>query len=137
MLPRRISQFFLVYFLGVMVLLGIKYTLHLSDYVIPGPGAVWQTGRTEFLRYMVDVLEQRMLHETTGFTSADILESSGNILVQKTQGGGGSPILRGFEANKILLVVDVILLVRGGGSLENLDATARASLKAIERLIAG
>jgi hypothetical protein len=27
--------------------------------------------------------------------------------------------------------------VKGGGSLENLDATARASLKAIERLIAG
>ena len=71
---------------------------------------------------MVDVLEQNELRETTGLTAADILQSTGNILVQKSQGGGGSPILRGFEANKILLVVDGVRLnnaIYRSGHLQN------------------
>ncbi len=43
-------------------------------------------------------------------TSADLLEKSGDIVVQKTQGGAGSPIIRGLEANRVLLVVDGIRL---------------------------
>lgn len=43
-------------------------------------------------------------------TSADMLQNTGNVLVQKSQGGGGSPIIRGFEANKLLLVVDGVRL---------------------------
>ena len=72
--------------------------------------------------YMVDVLKDEMLMESTGLTSADILEGTGNILVQKSQGGGGSPILRGFEANKILLVVDGVRLnnaIYRNGHLQN------------------
>jgi hemoglobin/transferrin/lactoferrin receptor protein len=56
--------------------------------------------------YMIDVLGPEQLETTSFQTSADILLESGNVMVQKSQGGGGSPILRGFEANKILLVVD-------------------------------
>jgi len=72
--------------------------------------------------YVVDVLQDNVLMETSGFTSADILEETGNILVQKTQGGGGSPILRGFEANKVLLVVDGVRLnnaIYRNGHLQN------------------
>ncbi|MEA3462427.1 MAG: TonB-dependent receptor [Bacteroidota bacterium] len=72
--------------------------------------------------YMVDVLKDNVLMESTGFTSADILEETGNIMVQRTQGGGGSPILRGFEANKILLVVDGVRLnnaIYRNGHLQN------------------
>jgi len=72
--------------------------------------------------YMVDVLQDQALMETTGFTAADILEETGNILVQRTQGGGGSPILRGFEANKVLLVVDGVRLnnaIYRNGHLQN------------------
>ncbi len=43
-------------------------------------------------------------------TSADLLNVSGGLIVQKTQGGAGSPIIRGLEANRILLVVDGIRL---------------------------
>ena len=39
-------------------------------------------------------------------TSADLLANLPGIKVQKTQFGGGSPVLRGMEANRILLVVD-------------------------------
>lgn len=72
--------------------------------------------------YMVDVLKENVLMESTGLTSADILEETGNIVVQRTQGGGGSPILRGFEANKILLVVDGVRLnnaIYRNGHLQN------------------
>ena len=57
MLPRRIYQFLLVYLLGIGFLFGIKFVLGLSDYVIPGPMSVWQTGRAEFGRYAGDVLD--------------------------------------------------------------------------------
>lgn len=72
--------------------------------------------------HMVDVLEEEELEESTGLTSAEILEGTGNIMVQKTQGGGGSPILRGFEANKILLVVDGVRMnnaIYRNGHLQN------------------
>ena len=43
MLLRRIYQFLIIYCLGLALLFGIKYTLGLSDYVIPGPAGIWQT----------------------------------------------------------------------------------------------
>ena len=55
-------------------------------------------------------------------TTADALQQSGNVLVQKSQQGGGSPIIRGFEANKVLLVVDGVRLnnaIYRGGHLQN------------------
>ena len=54
--------------------------------------------------------------------SADMLQNTGSVLVQKTQAGGGSPIIRGFEANKILLVVDGIRMnnaIYRSGHLQN------------------
>jgi hemoglobin/transferrin/lactoferrin receptor protein len=67
------------------------------------------------LRYTMDrddepgqttLLKAEMVKLENPPTTADMLQNSGEILVQKSQGGGGSPIIRGFEANKILLVVD-------------------------------
>ncbi len=55
MLPRRIYQFFLIYLLGILVLLSLKYGLQLSDYVIPGPKTLWQTALEVFPRYALDV----------------------------------------------------------------------------------
>ena len=39
-------------------------------------------------------------------TSADLLERSGNVFIQKSQLGGGSPIIRGFSTNRLLIAVD-------------------------------
>jgi hemoglobin/transferrin/lactoferrin receptor protein len=54
--------------------------------------------------------------------TADLLQQAGNILVQKSQAGGGSPVVRGFEANKILMVVDGVRMnnaIYRGGHLQN------------------
>lgn len=39
-------------------------------------------------------------------TSADLLAAVPGVKVQKSQFGGGSPVLRGMESNRVLLVVD-------------------------------
>ncbi|MEE3034547.1 MAG: TonB-dependent receptor [Bacteroidota bacterium] len=55
-------------------------------------------------------------------TSADLLYYGGGIRIQKTQGGGGSPVIRGFEANRVLLVVDGVRMnnaIYRSGHLQN------------------
>jgi NitT/TauT family transport system permease protein len=56
MLHRRIYQFFIIYALGVTLLFLIKYVLHLSDYVVPSPLEIWQTGQNVFFRYFFNVI---------------------------------------------------------------------------------
>src|SRR3712207_6233748 len=38
--------------------------------------------------------------------TADVLLQSGSVFVQKSQQGGGSPVIRGLEASRVLLMVD-------------------------------
>jgi len=56
-------------------------------------------------------------------TSADLLEQTGQVFVQKSQLGGGSPMIRGFAANSVLLVVDGIRMnnaIFRRGNLQNI-----------------
>lgn len=39
-------------------------------------------------------------------TAADLLNLTGEVFIQKSQMGGGSPMIRGFATNRILIVVD-------------------------------
>ncbi len=55
-------------------------------------------------------------------TTADMLEQSGTTFVQRSQMGGGSPVLRGFEANRVLLVIDGVRMnnaIYRSGHLQN------------------
>ena len=55
-------------------------------------------------------------------TGADLLGFSPGIRIQKSQGGGGSPVIRGFEANRVLLVIDGIRMnnaISRSGHLQN------------------
>ena len=58
----------------------------------------------------VKVIDYTETLKTQPCTAADLLELDGNISVQKTQGGAGSPVIRGLEANRVLLVIDGIRL---------------------------
>jgi len=56
-------------------------------------------------------------------TAADVLSSSGNVYVQKSQLGGGSPMIRGFAANRVLIVVDGVRMnnaIFRSGNLQNI-----------------
>ncbi len=54
----------------------------------------------------IATLSQKDIIKSTPQTAADMLSRIPGIKVQKSQFGGGSPVLRGMEANRILLVVD-------------------------------
>ncbi|HTF04191.1 MAG TPA: TonB-dependent receptor plug domain-containing protein, partial [Bacteroidia bacterium] len=66
-------------------------------------------------------------------TTADLLGTSGYAYIQKSQLGGGSPMLRGMATNRVLLVVDGVRMntaVFRAGNVQNvisLDANALES----------
>tara|TARA_B100000902_G_C27316615_1_gene921730 strand:- start:564 stop:3059 length:2496 start_codon:yes stop_codon:yes gene_type:complete len=55
-------------------------------------------------------ISKQQISELNPANSADLLEKSGGIMVQRSQMGGGSPNIRGFEANKVLLIMDGVRL---------------------------
>ncbi|HZV67941.1 MAG TPA: TonB-dependent receptor [Saprospiraceae bacterium] len=70
-------------------------------------------------------------------TSGDVIQNTGNILVQKSQLGGGSPVIRGFETNKVLLVVDGVRMnnaIYRAGHLQNIISLDNATMDRIEIL---
>lgn len=55
-------------------------------------------------------------------TAADMLGASGEVYIQKSQLGGGSPMIRGFATNRVLLAVDGVRMnsaIFRSGNLQN------------------
>lgn len=55
-------------------------------------------------------------------TAADLLEVSGQVFVQKSQQGGGSPMIRGFATNRLLYTLDGVRMntaIFRGGNIQN------------------
>ena len=70
----------------------------------------------------VSVISYKDLKLNSPQTSADLLIYANGVRVQKSQGGGGSPVIRGFEANRVLLVVDGVRMnnaIYRSGHLQN------------------
>ena len=70
----------------------------------------------------VSVIDAQEIKRNPPQTGADLLLLAPSIRLQKSQGGGGSPVLRGFEANRVLLVVDGIRMnnaIYRSGHLQN------------------
>ncbi len=68
-------------------------------------------------------------------TSADLLQSSGKVFVQKSQLGGGSPMIRGFATNRLLLSVDGVRMnnaIFRGGNLQNVISIDPYSIRNTE-----
>jgi hemoglobin/transferrin/lactoferrin receptor protein len=55
--------------------------------------------------FHMSIVNQKQIEFSNPQTAADLIENAG-VMVQRSQAGGGSPILRGFEASRVLLVVD-------------------------------
>ena len=68
-------------------------------------------------------------------TSADLLQKSGAIMIQMSQSGGGSPIIRGFEANRVLMLVDGVRMnnaIFRSGHLQNSISTSPQMMERID-----
>ncbi|RNC88363.1 MAG: TonB-dependent receptor [Winogradskyella sp.] len=67
-------------------------------------------------------LSSKDIELATPQTSADALLATGNVFIQKSQLGGGSPIIRGFSTNRLLIAVDGVRMnnaIFRGGNLQN------------------
>ncbi|MGW9684339.1 TonB-dependent receptor [Flagellimonas sp. 2504JD1-5] len=70
----------------------------------------------------IESIDARAIAFTTPQTSADLLQSSGKVFMQKSQLGGGSPMIRGFATNRLLLSVDGVRMnnaIFRGGNVQN------------------
>ncbi|MBT4477862.1 MAG: Plug domain-containing protein, partial [Flavobacteriales bacterium] len=77
-----------------------------------------EDNKTQIIR-----LNQKEITSSLSKNPAELLEKSTAISVQKSQNGGGSPNIRGFEANRILLVLDGVKLnntIYRRGHLQNI-----------------
>ncbi|MBL7808916.1 MAG: TonB-dependent receptor, partial [Saprospiraceae bacterium] len=85
----------------------------------------------------VQVLRRSEIERTNAQSTADLLINSGAAFVQKSQQGGGSPVLRGFEASRILMVVDGVRMnnaIYRSGHLQNIITMDNAVLDRAEIL---
>lgn len=85
--------------------------------------------------YMVDILDKKYLKAYKAQNAADLLTATGTVFVQKSQGGGGSPILRGMEANRVMLAVDGVKLnnaIYRSGHLQNALSIDNQALERVE-----
>ncbi len=71
----------------------------------------------------ISSISQEQIEIQNPQTSADLLEASGDVFVQKSQLGGGSPMLRGYATNRVLLTVDGVRknnAIFRGGNIQNI-----------------
>lgn len=83
----------------------------------------------------IKTITQSEIRFTNPQTSADLLQSNGNVFVQKSQLGGGSPMIRGFATNRLLITVDGIRMnnaIFRGGNIQNVISIDPLAVKSTE-----
>lgn len=91
--------------------------------------------RKRNINQKVDIITARIISNINAQNTGDLLIQTGNVFVQKSQQGGSSPVLRGFEASRVLLVVDGIRMnnaIYRGGHLQNVITVDQNMLERVE-----
>lgn len=104
--------------------------LNFTVYLYPSPinlqqavvsATRWSQNRQEIpARITTITKEERELLNPQ--TAADLLGISGEVFIQKSQQGGGSPMIRGFSTNRLLYTVDGVRMnsaIFRSGNLQN------------------
>lgn len=90
------------------------------------------------LAQQVHVMSPAEIKLLNSQSMADLLTNSGVVGMQKSQQGGGSPQLRGFEASRIVLMIDGVRmnnLIYRGGHLQNVITVDNNLLDNVEILL--
>lgn len=85
----------------------------------------------------VSILSASNLQIRNPANSADWLGSSGEVFIQKSQQGGGSPMIRGFSANRLLYAVDGVRMntaIFRSGNLQNVISIDPFAIQSTEVL---
>ena len=94
----------------------------------------WEESKSEIPHLIETIGPEAALHYSPQ-TTADLLGSKVGIFIQKSQMGGGSPMIRGFSANRVLIVVDGIRMnnaIYRSGNLHNVISVDANSLESTE-----
>lgn len=70
-------------------------------------------------------------------TTADLMGSTGEVFIQKSQQGGGSPMIRGFATNRLLYTVDGVRMnsaIFRSGNIQNIISIDANSVERTEVL---
>lgn len=85
----------------------------------------------------IDVISAKKIAQANAQNTGDLLINTGKVFVQKSQQGGSSPVLRGFEASRVLLIVDGVRMnnaIYRAGHLQNVITTDQNMLSRVEVL---
>jgi hemoglobin/transferrin/lactoferrin receptor protein len=85
----------------------------------------------------IDVISQQRIAQMNSQNLGDLLLNTGSVFVQKSQQGGSSPVIRGFEASRVLLVIDGIRMnnaIYRAGHLQNVITVDQNMLERVEVL---
>ena len=81
----------------------------------------WAQRRSEVPQHIARITDSQIKLQQPQ-TAADMLGVTGEVFIQKSQQGGGSPMIRGFAANRVLLVIDGVRMnnaIYRSGNLHN------------------
>ncbi len=107
---------------------------NLEDVVVSA--SKWQQNRRE-IPVKVHSISQKNVRLQNPQTAADMLAISDEVFIQKSQQGGGSPMIRGFSTNRLLYVVDGVRMntaIFRSGNLQNVISLDPYSLESSEVL---
>ncbi|NJO91211.1 MAG: TonB-dependent receptor, partial [Chloroflexia bacterium] len=82
----------------------------------------WEQNKGEVPNQIL-TLRTKDIENSNVQTSADLLGTVAGVYIQKSQLGGGSPMIRGFATNRILIVVDGVRMnnaIYRSGNLQNI-----------------
>ena len=108
--------------------------ISLSEVVVSGSKFEAQRGTVP---NQISLISKNQIAFQNTPNTGDLLINSGNVFVQKSQGGGGSPVLRGFESSRVLVVVDGIRMnnaIYRAGHLQNVLRIDQSMLERAEIL---
>lgn len=94
--------------------------LQMEEIVISGNK--WKENSLE-LSQRVTSIESRKVELMNPQTTADLVGLSGEVFIQKSQQGGGSPMIRGFAANRVLISYDGVRMnnaIFRSGNVQNI-----------------
>jgi len=103
--------------------------------VVVSANKVEETRRT--VAQQIQVLYTNQIASLQAQSTADLMANTGTVYIQKSQLGGGSVTLRGFEASRTLLVIDGVRmnnLIYRTGHLQNIITLDNNSLRKVEIL---
>jgi hemoglobin/transferrin/lactoferrin receptor protein len=87
------------------------------------------------LAQKIDVIGVHSIARFNAQNAGDLLIATGNVFVQKSQQGGSSPVLRGFEASRVLIVIDGVRMnnaIYRSGHLQNVITVDQNMLERVE-----